>query len=46
VVVTDPVNGQQLGEPASGTDPLEIRVRVYLPGGTTPAAKLTALKSP
>lgn len=45
VVVTDPVDGQGEGEPPIGTDPLEVRVRVYQPGGKL-LASLTALKGP
>lgn len=44
VIVIDPIDGQEIGEPANGTDPLEIRVRVYSWDGKKLMAKLTALK--
>jgi prepilin-type N-terminal cleavage/methylation domain-containing protein len=43
VVVTDPIDGQGESEPPIGTDQLEIRIRVYKPGGGL-LASLTALK--
>lgn len=46
IVVTDPIDGQGEGEPPAGTDPLEVRVRVYKPGAGRPLASLTALKGP
>jgi type II secretion system protein I len=44
VVVVDPIDGQQTGEPANGTEPLEIRVRVYSRDAKKLMARLTALK--
>jgi type II secretion system protein I len=46
IVVTDPINGLGEDEPPIGTDPLEVRVRVYKPGISRPLASLTALKGP
>ena len=44
VAVIDPIDGQEMGEPANGTDPLEIRVRVYSLNNKRLMARLTALK--
>jgi prepilin-type N-terminal cleavage/methylation domain-containing protein len=46
VVVVDPIDGLGEGEPPIGTDPLEVRVRVYRPGSAQVLAALTALKGP
>ena len=43
-VLTDVIDGRGDGEPALGTDPLEVRVKVYQPGKKDPLAELVALK--
>jgi prepilin-type N-terminal cleavage/methylation domain-containing protein len=43
-VMTDVIDGRGEGEPALGTDPLEVRVKVYQPGKKDPLAELVALK--
>jgi type II secretion system protein I len=46
LIVTDVIDGQEGDEPALGTDPLEVQVRVYLPPAKEIYSSLTALKSP
>ncbi len=46
LVVTDVIDGQEGDEPALGTDPLEVQIRVYLPPSKEIYSSLTALKSP
>ena len=46
LVVTDVIDGQEGDEPALGTDPLEVQIRVYLPPSKRDYSSLTALKSP
>ena len=43
-VVTDAIDGLEEDEPPLGTDPLEVRIRVYLPPKREALASLTALK--
>lgn len=43
-VVRDVVDGEGKGEPPGGTDPLEIRVRVYHSHEEIPIARLITLK--
>lgn len=46
LIVTDVIDGQEGDEPALGTDPLEVQVRIYLPPAKEIYSSLTALKSP
>lgn len=43
-VMTDVIDGRGDGEPALGTDPLEVRVKVFLSGRKEPLAEMVALK--
>lgn len=46
LVIADVIDGQEGDEPALGTDPLEVQIRVYLPPTKNVYSSLTALKSP
>jgi len=45
MVVTDAIDGLEGDEPPLGTDPLEVRIRIYLPPKREALASLTALKA-